>query len=354
MSRIEQLFRWVYLRIEANTRLTTEQTVLARLLVGSGILWFHLCYASHLAGLPDGLFQPSPYSFTALLRGFPGVEFFLFWEVVQIIALAAIVLGLRARWAGWAFCLAYVILSSFKYSLGKIDHSIFVVLVIFCLSLTNWGCRAALLPDRRWKFPRLGPALLAILLCWGMFTAGLPKLAYWVDFDLDTSGFLSWFNAAYFNQGKSIPLADLVLALPPWVLEGMDYAATAFELLAFPALLLGRRSWLGWLTVAVVFHAANVLLLAIDFRLHIWVYLPFILGGFAISSRQLAGWHVCLGTLAIMVASSMIYARFTFDLADYGNPYRVFGWPLWAVLSLWSLTLVAALYAIRQTGRNDL
>jgi hypothetical protein len=107
--------------------------------------------------------------------------------------------------------------------------------------------------------------LFAVLLGFGMFSAGLNKAFVWIDFDLSTSGVLSWFYPNRLTFEREFLLASRLGGIPRWLFEVADYAAPLLELGAIVALLSSRRVWLGWLLAATVFHVLNVLVLNINF-----------------------------------------------------------------------------------------
>jgi hypothetical protein len=109
-----------------------------------------------------------------------------------------------------------------------------------------------------------------------MFTAGFDKALHWINFDLSTGGFLSWFYSGYYILDRKLLLAPLVYRVPPQLFKILDYAAVAFELSPFFFLLAGRTAWRAWLLVAICFHLANALLLNIPFYGQVLVYLPFV------------------------------------------------------------------------------
>src|SRR5262249_35858758 len=120
-----------------------------------------------------------------------------------------------------------------------------------------------------------GVSLFAVLLAFGMVTAGLDKARSWIDFNLGTSGFLSWFYPQYYDLGRHLLLANWVPRIPIWLLEVADYLAPALELSGFAFLLYSRRAWCFWLFLACGFHLANALLLNIAFTQQALSYLIF-------------------------------------------------------------------------------
>lgn len=243
------------------------------------LLFFGTGEFSWIAAAPQSFFFPPRLSISNLFNGFPNYYTLLAADISILLLFVCLTLGIKARIAGITLCTIHFIFSSFAYSFGKIDHgSILFYAFILGLSFTNWGTRNALVPDTAVAKPlqRRVLAVLGILVAFGMFTAGLQKAVNWFDFDLNTGGFLSWFYSGYFTLGRGYLLAPLVLKVPPRAFELADYSAVLFELIPFAALLAGRRYWFTWLLTACIFHAANILLLNIDFARHIPVYLTFV------------------------------------------------------------------------------
>jgi hypothetical protein len=69
---------------------------------------------------------------------------------------------------------------------------------------TNWGVGYALIPDKEVakKQQRRVLAILAVILCFGMFTAGFEKARHWIDFDLTKGGFIDWFYSGFFSTDR--------------------------------------------------------------------------------------------------------------------------------------------------------
>jgi hypothetical protein len=159
-----------------------------------------------------------------------------------------------------------------------IVHDILIWVVALCLAFTDWGVPYALVPDRRIN-PKVAARALAtagVLIAFGMFTSGSLKALPWINFDLSTSGFASWFYGPYYTLDRAFLLAPFLFKIPPQLFKIVDFTAVAFELSAFFFLFAGRVGWRVWLLVAAIFHLANLLLLNIDFYFQALVYLPFV------------------------------------------------------------------------------
>jgi len=86
----------------------------------------------------------------------------------------------------------------------------------------------AIVPDRPKQ--SFGHPIFACLIAFGLFTAGLEKAYVWLDGDLGTSGFMSWFVSGYFDLGRNFLLAPQVLKIDSRLFELADYTAVLFEL----------------------------------------------------------------------------------------------------------------------------
>ena len=150
-------------------------------------------------------------------------------------------------------------------------------------------------------------------------TAGFGKALNWIDLNLTTSGFLSWFYSGYFNHGRDRLLAPLVLKISePLVWELIDTLAVVFELGALLAIL-SRQRWYAWLTTACIFHLANCLLLNIDFEMNAIVYLAFVpwaqlpIVKSAFSQTKRFKWPLArlaaFGTVAFIVRQQLTYTK---------------------------------------------
>lgn len=231
-----------------------------------------------IASVPQSLFIPPVLSLANLFDGFPGRAFFIALDAASLLSLVCLAIGIGARTSTVVYLLAAIIGHSFQYSFGKIDHSILLYALLGCMAFSGWGQHLAVLPDKKTKSDSSirSLSLLSVLLCFAMFTAGFEKALNWVDFDLKTNGFISWFRHGYYVVDRQFLLAHLVNYFPPLLLELFDYAAVALELSPLFFLLHSRKGWQVWLLIVCAFHLVNTLLLNIAFMENIMVYLVFI------------------------------------------------------------------------------
>ena len=276
---IENRLGILWKKAEYSSDNDTQSLSVIRILYGLFILLFATPSFSWIGKIPQGFFLPPFLSLGNLFDSFPNYSWLLAIDVILLLLTICIILGIKTRYAGILFAVFYVIGYSFRISFGKIDHGeIMFIAFIFGLSFTNWGTVNALVPDRKVSpvVQRKTLAILAGILCFAMFTAGFEKALRWIDLDLETGGFLSWFYSGFFNLNRHYFLAPFVLSVPPQFFEIFDYFAVAFELSPLIALLSGRKWWHLWLFVAAMFHLGNTLLLNIPFTNHALVYLSFV------------------------------------------------------------------------------
>lgn len=267
-------------RIKLNTTLSTDQLALYRIFFGAALLLYFSPTWTWLADTPPALFDPYLFSFAYLTDNHLPNYVYRSADVLTVLLSLMITLGIRAKIAFFGMFGLYSVLLSYYYSFGKIDHHTTLLLVtLIVFGFTNSGSRFAMVKDKKTAPSKQATALaiLALCICFGFFSAGLPKLTRWIDFDLNSSGFLFWYYPAYFLEKNQMFLAPYVSQLPWIVLEAMDYIAVLFEISGVVFLLLGKRTWIFFLTTACVFHLANLLLLNIDFTMNLLAYGPFLL-----------------------------------------------------------------------------
>ena len=278
LSFVERSLAVFWQRLENTCSNDAHSLGLFRIFWGMFILLFCAPYSAFVCQVPQSFYNPPILSFANLFAGFPPYWLMLAGDLVRIWLVVLIIIGIKTRICTIVFCLLTFFSTNFVYSFGKIDHDALVWAVALCLAFTDWGVPYALVPDRRInsKVAARALATAGLLIAFGMFTAGFDKALHWINFNLSTSGFLSWFYPGYYTLDRRLLLAPLVLKLPLQFLKILDYTAVAFELSAFFFLLAGRSSWRTWILIATCFHLANALLLNIPFFVHVLIYLPFV------------------------------------------------------------------------------
>lgn len=269
---------WFWSRVVASTRQTVQSVAIFRLLTGLFLLFFYTPGFQWIGQIPSAFYNPPLFSPAFFFQGFPPAETFLVLDILVLVSILCILLGVRARLFTRLFVVFSVIGYSFQYSLGKIDHNILLLVMLACMSFSGWGTQLALVPDKKKASDSLqkSVALLAVLLCFGFFTAGFEKALNWLNVDLSRSGSAFWYQSGFYAMGRTHLLAPLGEKIPLFVFKLMDYCAVLFELIPFVCLLLSRRAWIAWLSIACIFHLVNLLLLNIPFFLQAIIYLAFL------------------------------------------------------------------------------
>lgn len=267
---------------------------------------FILLFVPHfswLANIPDALYNPPRLSIAMFFGGFPNIYILVFFQCLLLISLSLIPFKRLSVTFGLVSFFIIIIFSNIRYSIGKIDHEILLPVALLCFTLGNWKQSKE---NENYILPIPPETLLAIFIGFGMFTAGFQKALYWIDFDLNYSGFLSWFYPGYYNLGRQALLAPVVFKLPSIIIESLDYFAVAFELSALPVIFFGKKIyWKIWIFIACCFHLAILLFLNISFLMHILVYLPFIIpnrNGLVNDRLNIPKWMiVALGTTQLVL-----------------------------------------------------
>jgi hypothetical protein len=267
--------------------------------------------------------------------GFPETKTILFIQLLILLSLVLITKDKLTVAFGLVCFSAMIVLFNIRYSLGKIDHSILLPATLLCFSLGNWKINGK-------KFLPIPPeSLLALFIGFGMFTAGYQKALNWVDFDVEHSGFLSWFYGGYYNLDRNTFLTSYVFKIPGLVIELFDYLVVAFELSALPIILYGKkRYWRIWIWIACLFHLTNVLLLNIPFLPNVLAYLPFILPRLSLTTKK---WERILKVIVIVlvIAQSTMLIFFNEFLIGLLNISEVH-----LALFLWVIVTSIATYSV--------
>lgn len=279
LNSIDSWLGSIFESIKSAAHVQTDQLACYRVVFGALLLSYFMPSWSWLADTPPAMFKPYFFSFANLTDSHLPNLAYKSADILAILFTLMITLGIRARVALYGMFILSSVFYSYYYSFGKIDHHTTILIFTYLiLAQTNSGTRFALIKDKEVSIAKQDSAiaLLAIIICFGFFSAGLPKLLKWVDFDLNSIGFLSWFYPSYFLEKNQMFLAPYVFQIPTIVLECMDYIAAIFEVSGFFFLIKGKKQWLFFLTTACVFHLANLLLLNIDFSLNLLAYAIFI------------------------------------------------------------------------------
>ncbi|HSJ66713.1 MAG TPA: hypothetical protein VK921_03515 [Anditalea sp.] len=314
-------------RIGKSVQVNNQSLSIFRIITGCFLLLFYESF-SWLSEFPDALFTPPIMSLANFTSGFPNSYVMKSIDVARLFLIMAIIFGIKTRSSTFLYVALTVICNSFLYSLGKINHdSNLLMAMLIVLSFSGWGLKLSLIPDSRIKYDSqmASLAILAVIISFGMFTAGFEKASQWIDFDLHTSGFASWFYQGYIANGRDYFLAPYIPRLPFYLFELLDYTAVIFELSPFVFLLISKRAWHSWLLIACIFHLLNILTLNISFTGHFLVYMAFIdySGSFKWLSARMSYLNMKLalslatGSVFILHFGNLIFRDGYYSITDF-------------------------------------
>lgn len=275
VSRIESLYKRTY----ASSAVLHDRFYSYRVVFAFLLLIFFLPSWSWMVDLPTSFYLPPYISITSFFSSFPSNPIVIFSDILIVVLFWAILVGIKSRTASFLSCVLLIVMQSFSYSVGKIDHDILFLFSFIVLASSNGGAKYAFVRDSYLDSIYVDRAsnLLALFIGFGMLTSAVPKLLSWIDFSVETSAIWGWYLRSKYILFRD-PLFDGVLFhLRDWMVESIEYLIVLFELLALPSLLLGRRFWIAWLTIACVFHLSILIFLGIDFDFNLLGYGYFLL-----------------------------------------------------------------------------
>lgn len=209
LSYINSVFEeaWEVLDLACSNNL--ESLAINRIIICSFVLLFFTPHFGWIGDIPKEFFNPPTLSIANLFNGFPSTQLFKLIDIIIVALLIFITIGIKCRISGIILFLLIIFGNSFRYSFGKIDHGILPWIVIFLMSFSGWGEKYSLFPDSKSTSGKNNRILsiIGIMICFGFFSAGFPKLIYWIDFDLKTSGILSWYYRSYYTLDRTFLLA---------------------------------------------------------------------------------------------------------------------------------------------------
>lgn len=235
---------------------------------------------------PDSFYVPPPGPLM-LFSGLPPDGVMVGVEIALSIVLVALALGWRTTIASWAATVLMLYGYGTSYSLGKIDHTIFLVILPAVLSLARWGDALsvdAVLRRRRAGRTSTGEApgtpqwpmrLFALLIGLGFVTAGVPKvLSGWLD--PGSQAVRTLINREYYVNGRTELLAPFALDVHSAFLWELADVFTVVLELAFILAVVNWRAFRTVLAAAALFHLGVLLTMNIFFVANVLVYGAFV------------------------------------------------------------------------------
>jgi uncharacterized membrane protein YphA (DoxX/SURF4 family) len=290
---------------------------------------FRIVFASYLllTAFPDGLwlrdypavaFSP-PLSLAAFFQGFPPNWVVVAANAGALLGTALLLIGFQTPITSFVTVCLFVLIRTFCYADGKIDHDILIAVVPLVLAGSGWGneLSADALRGRPVPGAPTAPrpwllAILALLIGLALFTAGIAKVwGGWLRLESQATVFYLLPN--YYMVGREQPLASWALthlSRPLW--EVMDWVPTLWEC-SVVLLVLRRRWFLAAIAAGCAFHLGVFLLFGITFAANVVAYSAF-LPWSALLARWTGRWKV--GRLPLAAA---------FLVALAAGAYALFG-----------------------------
>jgi len=276
----ERWIRWIDLWIFASYDVRLIDLAVYRILYASYVLLTCLPVAMWLPHAPRAFFSP-PLSLAALFSTFPPAWLLVTLNVLLAFFLSLLLIGWYTRVASVATSLALLVLESWAYSLGKIDHDILLVITPLVLACSGWGDAVSLDALQRPVRDRNTPrgswplALLALLIGSAMFIAGWIKVSSgWLAASTrSTYGHLLY---NFFVMGRSTWLAERSLGIDSfWLWKSADWFTVVLEL-GFICAMFRKQTMRIFIALACLFHCGVWLLFNIVFAPNVIVYGAFV------------------------------------------------------------------------------
>lgn len=234
-----------------------------------------------VAEAPEALLAPPP-GLPMLLPSPPGEWALLLANGVLFVSALLLLLAVRPRWSALGIATSLMVLNSWAYAFGKINHGLHL-LVAACLILafSSWG--GGMREEGRRDngggpvgAPSAWPAgLFAAVVALAMLTAAVPKaLTNWLS--LDASGTQYHFLRNHLVAEREAPLTDVFVGMDSlWFWNLLDYATIGLEA-AFLVALISPRAFRVVCAMAVFFHLGVWLKMDITFTGNLVAYAAFV------------------------------------------------------------------------------
>jgi len=230
------------------------------------------------ANLPAAFFQPPPGPMM-LFTDFPPP-----WVATSIclllnLSLVALLVGYRTRTASIATGTLMLLGYGLAFSAGKINHVMLFALLPIVMAASNWGVAYSLDAQRHSDAQRNVHAwpltMMALLVGFGMFTAGFSKLlGGWLD--PTTQATYGHFVKHFFVRGRQDLLAPVFASVDSVLFwEVLDVATVLFEM-GFLAAAFHPATTRLFAACAVLFHFSTMMMFNISFAIHLPVYAAFV------------------------------------------------------------------------------
>lgn len=266
-----------------------------------------------LSEYPNSMYQP-PVGLFQIFDGFPSPTALTVLELFRTFALVLLAVGFWTKWSSIAVSIALLVTYGYTYTLGKIDHTILLVLTPLVLAWSGWGDRLSADAFRRRSKGVVRCAqwplrLLALLVGLCFFEAAAIKiLTGWLSVSNQAARGHFFENLAYSSDVSAIAAwIAQVTYTPAW--ELLDWLTVILE----AGILLTVPWWRAFriaLSCATLFHLSVFILMDIRFASNLIVYAAFVSWG------SLAFWRCSRSTSshATRLLSSTLSREFVLSL----------------------------------------
>ena len=230
-----------------------------------------------LAGFPSSFYAP-PLGLGVFFRGLPPSWLLWLFLAAAVSLTLALLVGWHTRTSGLALVGVSLVGNTFEYAVGKINHDILALMIVLTMSFSGWGRRYSV--DSRRGATGTSPtgwplAMLALLVGFAMFSAGLPKaLSGWLD-PRTHSAQAHLLNNYYVFERPTLAGRLALDYTPDFAWEALDWATVVLELAFLPAAF-SRRAMLTVGGLATFFHAGIHFTMEISFHLNVLAYGMFV------------------------------------------------------------------------------
>jgi hypothetical protein len=294
----------------------TSRDVAIYRIVFAGVMLLAFPQFRWAAEYPQTFFTP-PWGPYRLLDGFPPIELLSAMEILLAMALVAVLIGFFTRTASVAVTVVAIVGLGFSYSLGKVDHTAYLMVAPLFLAFTDWGGSLsvdAVIRRRRGAIeatstPQWPIRLYAVATASAMLTAALPKVSNgWLS--TGSSATYASLIGEYFGNDRTAWLAGFFVRFDnPVFWEALDWLTVIAEA-ALIVLLFSWRSWRVGIAVLCLFHVGVLLTLNIAFWQNIVGYGAFVLWrrASALPSHRTRDRTAASGALPVLAAPVAVVA----------------------------------------------
>lgn len=245
-----------------------------------------------LSQYPDSLYA-APAGPFALFAGYPPNSVLGALELLRTGALVLLGLGLWTRLSSILTAIMLVITFGLTYTLGKIDHTILLVITPLILAFANWGDRVSLdslrRSDRPTSTPQWPMRYLALAIGLAFFVAAAMKLGTgWLS--PSSQAARGYFFEYYLRHDRTSWMAEWAAVMqnrPLW--EFLDWSTVLLEFAVLAAVPWWRAFRLS-LALITFFHLSVFVLMNIPFSQNLIPYAAFISWSVVCRFRQSVHW----------------------------------------------------------------